>query len=164
MSKIFLATTFTAFFCAALAAQAPQAQDPSAPPRVAPPAAGAGSPGAPPQSQSRSAPKADAITVEGCIQRGTSGSPTAGTTGTTGSAAATAFMLMSATKPAGSTATTPIASSYRLDADASKLTPHVGHKVEITGTLAPPEGGSAAMSSPKLKVENVKMIAASCTN
>ena len=162
MSKIFLATTFTAFFCAALAAQAPQAQDPSAPPRVAPPAAGADSPGAPPQSQSRSAPKADAITVEGCVQRGTSGSPT-GTTGTTG-AAATPFVLTSAAKPAGSTATTPIASSYRLDADTSKLTPHVGHKVEITGTLAPPEGGSAAMSSPKLKVDNVKMIAASCTN
>ena len=27
------------------------------------------------------------------------------------------------------------ATSYRLDADDAKLTPHVGHKVEITGTV-----------------------------
>jgi hypothetical protein len=65
--------------------------------------------------------------------------------------------------------------TYRLDADDSKLTPHVGHKVEITGTLdsasssaasTSPAGSSStasAASGPKLKVDNVKMIATSCT-
>jgi hypothetical protein len=43
------------------------------------------------------------------------------------------------------------------------LTAHVGHKVEITGTLdAKPAPGDAAAPS-KLKVTSVKMIAASCT-
>jgi hypothetical protein len=69
-----------------------------------------------------------------------------------------------------------MAASYRLDADESKLTPHVGHKVEITGTIdrdaAAPRTStsgssgastSARTSAPKLKVEEIKMIASSCT-
>ena len=68
-----------------------------------------------------------------------------------------------------------------LDADDSKLSAHVGHKVEITGTLdksssstapagstssASSPAGSASSSSmaPKLKVDSVRMIAASCSN
>jgi hypothetical protein len=58
--------------------------------------------------------------------------------------------------------------TYRLDADASKLTAHVGHKVEITGTLDKSSSASSSPSSsasePQLKVETVKMIAASCSN
>jgi len=82
-----------------------------------------------------------------------------------------------------------MASSYRLDADDSKLSPHVGHKVEVTGTLdksmsssTAPSGststgstasGAAGTSasasgssstSPKLKVDSVRMIASSCSN
>jgi hypothetical protein len=156
MSKIFLATTLATLLCASLAAQANRPQDPSAPPRVAPPAAGADTTPADPQSAAK---KADSIAVEGCIQRGTSGRP-AGTSGTTGQAAP-AFMLTSAGKPAGSTSTAPVASSYQLDAADSKLTPHVGHKVEITGTLD--QASAAPGAPPKLKVDNVKMIAANCT-
>jgi hypothetical protein len=55
------------------------------------------------------------------------------------------------------------ASSYRLDADESKLSPHVGHKVEITGSLDQASSSSPS-SSPRLKVDNVKMIATSCSN
>jgi hypothetical protein len=64
------------------------------------------------------------------------------------------------------------ATSYRLDADESKLTPHVGHKVEVTGTVeeqasSSPAGGAGASASmsggPKLKVDTVKMIASSCS-
>ena len=73
-------------------------------------------------------------------------------------------------KPAGTSGSSasssaPIASSYRLDADASKLTPHVGHKVEISGTVQPStsSSSSAASAAPTLKVDNVKMIAATCT-
>jgi hypothetical protein len=64
--------------------------------------------------------------------------------------------------------------SYQLDADDSQLTPHVGHKVEISGTV---EGGSSSSrtstsstatasssaSQPKLKVDSVRMIASSCS-
>jgi hypothetical protein len=80
-------------------------------------------------------------------------------------------------KPSGtsgsSASSAPIASSYRLDAESSKLTPHVGHKVEITGTVEDAAAGAGAgagagasagaASSPKLKVDNVKMVAATCT-
>jgi hypothetical protein len=150
MSRIFLASTLATLLGASLAAQAPQN-----PPSAADPQATAG-------QSSRSSAMGNTVTVEGCIQKGAAGSP-AGTTGTTGSSAG-AFMLTSAAKPATSKETAPIASSYKLDADDSKLSPHVGHKVEISGTVAPPSASaSAATAAPTLKVDNVKMIAANCT-
>jgi hypothetical protein len=137
---------------------------------VSQPASGGGAPqtAAPPQTAPRAAAKADTITVEGCIQRSASATATSGATGTAGSAASeTGFMLMSAAKPAGtsgsSASSAPIASSYRLDAADSKLSPHVGHKVEISGTLDSASSGASAAAAPKLKVDNVKMIAATCT-
>jgi hypothetical protein len=73
-------------------------------------------------------------------------------------------MLTSAAKPATSKETTPIASSYRLSAEDSKLSPHVGHKVEISGTVEQPSASaSGAAAAPTLKVDNVRMIAATCT-
>lgn len=64
----------------------------------------------------------------------------------------------------------PKASSYRLDGDDSKLSSHLGHKIEITGTVEdrPMSAGTPAASgwateAPKFKVETVKMIASSCT-
>jgi len=170
MSKIFLASTFATLLCASLAAQA--TQTPSAPP------APSSTPSAQAQSATRPAAKADSITVEGCIQRSASASATAGAAGTAGSASSdSGFILASAMKPAGTTGSSassaPIASSYKLDAEASKLTPHVGHKVEISGTVqassssSSSASGSASSSSasaaPTLKVDNVKMIAATCT-
>jgi hypothetical protein len=163
MSRIFLASTLATLLCASLAAQATQAPPSQPTQRVAPPSAG-GDPAGDPQSQARSSTaKADTVIVEGCIQRGTAGA-TAGTTGTTGTTPS-AFMLTSAMKPASSKETAPVASSYRLDAADSKLSPHVGHKVEISGTVDQPSASSApsASAAPTLKVDNVKMIAATCT-
>jgi hypothetical protein len=162
MSRIFLASTLATLLCASLAAQATQAPPSQPTQRVAPPSAG-GDPAGDPQSQARSSTaKADTITVEGCIQKGAAGSTT-GTTGTTG-ASPSAFMLVSAMKPATSKDTAPVASSYRLDAVDSKLTPHVGHKVEISGTVEQPSASATgAAATPTLKVDNVKMIAATCT-
>jgi hypothetical protein len=160
MSRIFLASTLATLLCASLAAQATQAPPSQPTQRVAPPAAG-GDPAGDPQA-TRSAAKADTVTVEGCIQKGAAASSTAGTTGTTGSSPS-AFMLVSAMKPATSKDTAPIASSYRLDAADSKLSPHVGHKVEISGTVAQSSASGGATAAPTLKVDNVKMIAATCT-
>jgi len=112
------------------------------------------------------------ITVTGCVQKAAEGAT--GTSGSTSSRATseTKFLLtsaaMGATGTSGTAPSTAVASEYRLDADDAKLTPHVGHKVEITGTVdqasAPasqPPTASAA-NSPKLKVDSVKMIAATC--
>jgi len=69
-----------------------------------------------------------------------------GTSGTTG-AVETKFVLTNANLDASGTAgtsgttaphATAIASEYRLDTDEAKLTPHIGHKVEITGTVGQP--------------------------
>ena len=108
-----------------------------------------------------------------CIQRSAAASSTAGAAGTAGSASKdSGFILASAMKPAGTSgasasSSAPIASSYRLDAIDSKLSPHVGHKVEISGTVESSSSSSASASSatasPTLKVDNVKMIAATCT-
>ena len=176
MSKIFLASTFATLLCASLAAQATQTPSPtpSAPPASQPRTGADTAPpptAAPAQSAQRPAAKADTLVVEGCIQR-SAATATAGAAGTSGSAKSdSGFVLASAMKPAGtsgaSASSAPIASSYKLDADASKLTPHVGHKVEISGTVEPSPSSSASASAPAapptLKVDNVRMIAATCT-
>src|SRR5262249_447116 len=88
----------------------------------------------------------------------------------------TKFMLIDV-KPSGApetagtsgVASSAIASSYRLDADESKPTAHVGHKGEITGTGANPgatasaEPGATASSVPRLKVDSVRMLASTCS-
>jgi pyruvate/2-oxoglutarate dehydrogenase complex dihydrolipoamide acyltransferase (E2) component len=130
-----------------------------------------------PQSASQSA-AAKKITVTGCVgkaQQAATG--TTGATGATASAKETKFVLsdasMSSSAKAGTAdtaaapSTTAIASEYKLDADDAKLTPHVGHKVEITGTVEESKGptqapAASAANAPTLKVDNLKMVAASC--
>jgi len=104
----------------------------------------------------------DKVVVTGCIQRGIQ-SPI-GTTGAAGAVPAAAdaskFILTKASPASDATASPK---TYRLDAEDSQLTAHVGHKVEVTGTLdAKPAAGDAAAPE-KLKVASVKMIAASCS-
>jgi hypothetical protein len=111
--------------------------------------------------------------VTGCLERasGSASSPT-GTSGAAGASSSSAkFVLNNASSGSSSSASSPgtagtagaasksasAGSSYQLDGDDSKLTPHVGHKVEISGTV---EGSAGAK---KLKVDAVKMIASSCT-
>jgi hypothetical protein len=81
----------------------------------------------------------------------------------------TKVMKPTGTSGASSAASAPApAATYRLDADDSKLSSHVGQKVEITGTLAadrsasPSASKGASAEAPRLKVDNVKMIAATC--
>ena len=123
------------------------------------------------QEPSRSAPQASkAVTFSGCIEKAPS---EAGAAPAAGAASAT-FMLTNAT-PAGTGAVGTAgaakpAAKYRLDADDAKISPHVGHKVEVTGTVeeqpaspSSPSGAAASGAiSPKLKVDSVKMVAATC--
>jgi hypothetical protein len=124
-----------------------------------------------PQTPPASSSAAKSITVSGCIEKAATG-----TTGTTGASGAmsdeTKFVLknaMASSSAAGTTAgtaseATAVAKEYRLDADEAKLSPHVGHKVEITGTPAKAAGAaeSSAASAPKLKVDKVKMVSTTC--
>jgi hypothetical protein len=129
-----------------------------------------------PQAGSKSS-AAKTITVTGCVGKAEQGAT--GTSGTAGAAATqkeSKFVLSNASASPSATAgtagaetpaATAIASEYKLDGDDAKLTPHVGHKVEITGSVEESKGATqapaaSAANAPKLKVDTVKMIAASC--
>jgi hypothetical protein len=128
----------------------------------------------PSSSQPPSSPSS-AKTVTGCLQRA---QPAPGGTSTAAGSMQPKFVLTSiapsssgAAGTSGTSGSSMTASEYRLDFDEAKLTPHVGHKVEITGTVVPmsstppPAAASASSSSanaPTLKVDNLKMIAATC--
>jgi hypothetical protein len=124
-------------------------------------------------SQTSQSTSSKTVTVTGCVQRAQP-TPT-GTAGTTG-APETKFVLTNANlNPSGTAGTsgttappaTAIASEYRLDTDEAKLTPHIGHKVEITGTVEQParteqKPTASTANAPTMKVDNVKMIASTC--
>ena len=111
------------------------------------------------------------VTFSGCIER-----QPASAAAVTG-APTMPFMLTNATT-AGAGA--PVATSggagaaaakvsYRLDGTESTLTPHVGHKVEITGTVdeqrpasAAAGGTTSATPAGTLKVDSVKMVSTTC--
>ena len=128
-----------------------------------------------PQAGSQSA-AAKKITVSGCVAKAEAAQTPTGTAGAAGASASTkaakfvlndAAMAGSATAGTAGAPATAIASEYKLDGDDAKLTPHVGHKVEITGTVEEAKGGTqapaaSAANAPTLKVESVKMVAPSC--
>jgi hypothetical protein len=109
---------------------------------------------------------------ESSAQTGTSGTTTAGTT-TAGTTTGTTSTASRSGTASGSMA------SYTLDGSASELRPHLNHQVEITGRLAaasataggststPATGtattaGAGANAAQNLRVESVRMIAATC--
>jgi hypothetical protein len=123
------------------------------------------------------------ITTGASGAAGTSGTGSSATSATTGSAS-------SGSSPSASSAYGAKA-SYRLEGSSSELSPHLNHKVEVTGTLDPgssrmgtsgagptgnepdtaAEAGSTAGASrragkadwPKITVQTVRMISASCS-
>ena len=135
------------------------------------------------QAPSPQAPPAQGqTTITGCVER-------ADQMNAAGSAATTvdslSFVLVSAPAAAdaapgsvGTSGTTvPSAAGarakgekpvlYRLEASIDKLNPHVGHKVEVTGTLQGRSADAAAepallASAPRLMVSSIKLIAETC--
>jgi hypothetical protein len=142
----------------------------------------------------KEAPSSAAVTTP------TAPAPTAGTTGTTGttgtapaatgttgeSAAAPKFLLTDAAAsapaaPAGATSTTEAAApgaasasaaqTFRLIANSAALSPHVGKKMELTGTVEDQNAASGTSESSAgseaktavLRVESGKIVAASCS-
>ena len=116
------------------------------------------------------------VTVTGCVERAdqVAGNANIGTT-----VDSLSFMLIKATKGTAAEAR-PTATNgqrenaaekgamYRLNGETSKLNPHVGHRVEVTGTLdSGPAPAAAATDStqaytPSLKVESIKMVSDTC--
>jgi hypothetical protein len=121
----------------------------------------------------------------------TAASGTAGATGTSGTASAAGatatdadakFVLTNATVGAAAPASDASAAgsasaaaenqasadqkTFRLIANPSALSPHVGKKLELTGTLVNESnstaGSSAAATAPALRVVKGKVVAASC--
>jgi hypothetical protein len=120
-----------------------------------------------PATSPNGASTSSSVTVTGCVAR-TPASPvgTSGSTASSAGASDTKFVLDKAMASSPNSAASS-ASSYRLDSDDAKLTPHVGHKVEITGTIQEDAAGAAtsagsANMTPRLKVDTVKMLAANC--
>jgi hypothetical protein len=163
-------TAATFLMTAVLAAQAPASQQPNTPTQQPP-----SQPQQPSsQSQQRSESSAGKITVSGCIakaeQPGAQGFVlTNATTGASSSTSGGAVGTTGAGAPSSSTSASA-GMTYRLDADDEKLTPHVGHRVEIVGTSAPMADSSAARSAEpgkpapqNLKVESIKMVSQTCS-
>ena len=140
---------------------------------------------------SRSAADAT-VTVTGCLQDG-SATPGNSTTGagyilanamtgsssTTGSTTGSTTAMPPTSTTAGTTGTTGSTArgmSYVLDGHESELKSHVGHRIEVIGTVEPKSGASSAtststagsaaraMEEAKLKVSSVRMISADCSS
>lgn len=187
--KICTITVFSCVFIAAapsasqthpmmLVALAMQASPAAQPPRV--PGEPPRPPQSPPGSRPPESPKNDQITVTGCIEQSQAQASTKepSATGTSGKAGGTSKgtkFILTNPKLQGASAGTPTSSSsssasasggvYQLDARDSKLSPHVGHQVEVSGTIKGSVTSSpSAANAPKLKVENVKTISTSCSS
>ena len=129
------------------------------------------------QSQSKSSVDRDRtsrITVTGCVERADQITPN----DTTTTVDSLSFVLIKpvAEKPTGTTGTAIADAArantdadprlYRLDGTVDQLNPHVGQNVEIVGSVADtptePKGTISPANVPRLKVESVKMLSATC--
>jgi hypothetical protein len=87
------------------------------------------------------------------------------------------FVLMRTTRPPSPADPAPVGTSgsvdpapgpsYWLDAPADRLTGHVGHEVEVSGTIAAPGavpavGAAPLASAPRLKVDAITTLSETC--
>ena len=131
-------------------------------PPTTPPAAPGGAQQPAPSAQ---ASQSKTVTLSGCIQNAPAPAGAA-------ASAATAPKFVLSTKGGGAAgAGAPVGTSgtamrYQLDGEDKAISPHLNHQVEITGTVQPAGAAAAAGASgagPTLKVDSVKMVAATCS-
>jgi hypothetical protein len=165
MKRVLTGTFLAATFAVGLSAQAPTPQSPT-------PSTTPSSPS--PMAQSPSS-DSKAVTVTGCLKAGDTADSfilsdlkfgdkkAPGAVGTSGSAPAPAAIAS--------------ATTLKLKPGASKLTDHIGHTVEVSGTVADKADSgasttpsdpaasprSSAASGPAVEVKSVKMVSDSCT-
>lgn len=112
------------------------------------------------------------VTLSGCLERAPQSDAGAPPSSSAAATASTKFVLTNASATAsgavGTAGAAKPATRYQLDVEDTKVSPHIGHKVEVTGILqapssASPSGASPSMAAaPRLKVNAVKMVAATC--
>jgi hypothetical protein len=125
-------------------------------------------------------PAGETVSVRGCVTRvqrdgtlsatGTARTATPDTASTEANSGETieAFTLKDATTPVGQKKTTG-RTEYALQGSGAELAKHLGHRVEITGSLLPSvaevqaEKVTAAEGIRRVQVTRVKMIAAKCS-
>jgi hypothetical protein len=171
-----------------VAAQEPAPSQNSPQPAPQPPATSQAPEAAPQSPQAPQANDARHITVAGCLQAAPSGP--VGTSGSAAPAPAPSTATDAAAKPEGGSgsaklvladavpaaaANTPNSApqTYRLIANEAALMPHVGKKLELTGTIEDQNGASQPAGSepkdsspangPQLRVESGKVVASTCT-
>ncbi len=110
------------------------------------------------------------VTVTGCVERADQMAGSAATT----TVDSLSFVLIKSQpqKPTGTTGAAPSEPNaapdrmYRLDGKTEQLNPHVGQKVEVSGTVAEmptaPAGATSSTNAPRLKVESIRMIDSTC--
>ena len=154
MNKVITGTFAAALFAVGVSAQTPAGSQPPAgqpPTGSQPPAASQ-----PMQDKDTAAKPA---TVTGCLK--------AGDTPDSFTLSDLKWKEDKAVGTAGTPAAPPISASS-LKLVGSKLSDHVGHEVEVTGTIAKaapaadPAARPASAAAPSLNVSNIKMIAATC--
>jgi hypothetical protein len=88
-------------------------------------------------------------------------------TGTSGTAAGT-IPPSGTSQPSGTDGAHPSTSransSYRLEGQDAELKNHVGHKVEVKGTLQPRQDDAPKGEEAHLQISSIKMLASSCTS
>jgi hypothetical protein len=172
------------FFAACLAAATLAAQQPStstapgntttAPATTATPQTTTGSDAARPQTTSAT----NHITATGCVERADQFNPSNQAVSTTVDSLDLVLIRADAssggtstTAPTGTTGSSSASADpkvmYRLKGDMTQLNPHVGHQVEISGSVDADSGAAAAAggpiaSAPNFRVESVKMISSNC--
>jgi len=118
------------------------------------------------------------ITVTGCVERA---DDAGGNTAAAATVDSLSFVLIHASKGTAADAPAPTGTSgtsdtkppakgsiYRLDGDVASLNPHVGHKVEVSGTLqtatttAPAADTTSSANAPRMTVSHVKMVSETC--
>ena len=172
MKRVLTGSCLAAAFAVGLAAQTPS---PSTPPQT--------TPQTPPSASAPSSDAAKAATVTGCLKAGDSSDSFILSDlkwgGSKGSSAGAGAVGTSGSAPAaiGSATTLKI-----VPGSGAKLSEHVGHQVEITGTVsdkakssssaaAPadpagrpsPAAGAGSSSAPSFEARSVKMVAATCS-
>jgi hypothetical protein len=176
MSRILWAFVGASVVTVSLSAQSyPQGQGGATPPDRQPPSTQA-PPTTQPPPTTRTPPSAAAtaekkVTYSGCIER-----QPASAAAITGAPSMPFTLTKVSPAGAGAVATSgagAAAKSYRLDGSEATLTPHVGHKVEITGTVeesrpasaaaAGAASGSANAPTQTLKVDSLKMVSTTCS-
>ncbi|MQA30887.1 MAG: hypothetical protein GEU82_13815 [Luteitalea sp.] len=125
-------------------------------------------------------PDGSKVSVEGCIQRaqrdgsvggtglGTTSSPNTADRDANSSEPLDVFQLSDADRVPSDASDTG-RTSYALDGNVPELAKHTGHRVQVTGTLAPPRTDGAPSSSAaaagirRIRVDAVKMVSTTCS-